>query len=228
METSRGIDMSLRKKTGVVTGNISGFYTNFRGYIDFTPTDNFEDGLRVFIYTPTDARFFGGEGQVDFHLLPLTVTQIADMTANDPKSVKNVITGEDTTPVVESEGSLPPAAIRLRPGGKPRHGHAPPAHYAAPLQRVAQLRRRALDGEHRRPAGSRRKIVSRNSRPRRPATPFSMRVWATSFASVPHLNNVYLQGVNLTNEEGRDHLSFLKEVLPLPGRNIIVGLRATF
>ena len=42
------------------------------------------------------------------------------------------------------------------------------------------------------------------------------------------MNNVYLRGVNLTNEEGRDHLSFLKEVLPLPGRSIIVGLRTTF
>ena len=38
VETSRGIDVSLRKKAGVVTGNITGFFNNFADYIDFTPT----------------------------------------------------------------------------------------------------------------------------------------------------------------------------------------------
>ena len=97
VETSHGIDVSLRKKAGVVTGNITGFYNNFADYIDFTPTAEIEDGLQVFIYTPKSARFFGGEAQVDFHLLPLAVTKSADATVDDPKSVKNVITGEKTT-----------------------------------------------------------------------------------------------------------------------------------
>jgi iron complex outermembrane receptor protein len=37
-----------------------------------------------------------------------------------------------------------------------------------------------------------------------------------------------VKGTNLTNEEARDHLSFLKEVLPLAGRGITVGCRTTF
>jgi iron complex outermembrane receptor protein len=37
-----------------------------------------------------------------------------------------------------------------------------------------------------------------------------------------------VRGTNLTNEEARDHLSFLKEVLPLAGRGVIVGVRTTF
>ena len=37
-----------------------------------------------------------------------------------------------------------------------------------------------------------------------------------------------LRGTDLTDKEARDHLSFLKEVLPLEGRSIIVGLRTTF
>jgi iron complex outermembrane receptor protein len=41
-------------------------------------------------------------------------------------------------------------------------------------------------------------------------------------------NYLYVRGTNLTDEEGRDHLSFLKEVLPLPGRGVVVGLRTTF
>jgi iron complex outermembrane receptor protein len=41
-------------------------------------------------------------------------------------------------------------------------------------------------------------------------------------------NYLYVRGTNLTDEEGRDHLSFLKEVMPLPGRGVTVGLRTTF
>ena len=49
-----------------------------------------------------------------------------------------------------------------------------------------------------------------------------------NFRAGPTLNNVYVRGTNLLDEEARDHLSFLKEVLPLPGRSVIVGMRTTF
>jgi len=48
------------------------------------------------------------------------------------------------------------------------------------------------------------------------------------FRSGPTYNYVYVKGTNLTNEEARDHLSFLKEVLPLAGRGVAVGFRTTF
>jgi iron complex outermembrane receptor protein len=41
-------------------------------------------------------------------------------------------------------------------------------------------------------------------------------------------NYVYVRGTNLTNEEARNHLSFLKEVMPLPGRGVTAGFRTTF
>jgi iron complex outermembrane receptor protein len=44
----------------------------------------------------------------------------------------------------------------------------------------------------------------------------------------PTYNYIFVRGTNLTNEEARDHLSFLKEVLPLAGRGVIVGVRTTF
>ena len=56
VEKSYGVDVSLRKTDGVVTGSISGFYNRYDGFIDFTPTGDFEDGLRVFVYTPKEAR----------------------------------------------------------------------------------------------------------------------------------------------------------------------------
>ena len=41
-------------------------------------------------------------------------------------------------------------------------------------------------------------------------------------------NYLYARGTNLLDAEARDHLSFLKEVFPLPGRGVVVGLRTTF
>ncbi len=39
---------------------------------------------------------------------------------------------------------------------------------------------------------------------------------------------VFLDGNNLTDREARPHTSFLKELVPLPGRNLVFGVRAFF
>ncbi|MDR4515649.1 TonB-dependent receptor domain-containing protein [Nitrosomonas sp.] len=41
-------------------------------------------------------------------------------------------------------------------------------------------------------------------------------------------HTLFLQGRNLLNEDMRVHTSFLKDVAPLPGRAVIVGIRGTF
>lgn len=57
-------------------------------------------------------------------------------------------------------------------------------------------------------------------------------VCARSSCSPPALSQVtwdlFLRGTNLTNAEARVHTSFLKEIAPLPGRNLTVGLRSSF
>ncbi len=44
----------------------------------------------------------------------------------------------------------------------------------------------------------------------------------------PVTTELFVRGSNLTNEEARNHESFLKEVLPLPGRSVLGGVRMTF
>ena len=39
---------------------------------------------------------------------------------------------------------------------------------------------------------------------------------------------VFVDGSNLTNREARPHTSFLKDVVPLPGRNVVLGVRLFF
>ena len=44
----------------------------------------------------------------------------------------------------------------------------------------------------------------------------------------PLTYELFPRGTNLTDEEARNHQSFLKDVIPLPGRSVTGGLRVTF
>ena len=39
---------------------------------------------------------------------------------------------------------------------------------------------------------------------------------------------VFAEARNLTNEEAREHVSFLKDIAPLPGRNLRLGVAYRF
>ena len=43
-----------------------------------------------------------------------------------------------------------------------------------------------------------------------------------------HRLSILLEGRNLTNAEARNHVSFLKDVLPLPGRDVRITARYDF
>ncbi len=228
LETSRGIDVSLRKENGVVTGSVSGFYTRFSDFIAFTPTGDMEDGLRVFVYTPKEAEFYGGEAQVQFHLLPLTLRNDAPPNApDDPKSVKNMITGGPA----EAQKNPNDLFLDLRAD----YVHADDLDLHEPLPRITPLRYSAslnyrgekwearIEGQH----------VSQQDRVAQSETPTDGYTFLNASVGYnlrvgPTFVNLYVRGTNLTNEEARDHLSFLKEVLPLAGRSVLVGLRTTF
>jgi iron complex outermembrane receptor protein len=226
VETSRGVDVSLRKKAGIVTGWISGYYNSFSDFIDFTPTGEVEDGLQVFDYTPKNAEFYGGEAQLDFHLLPLTITRIADR-SDDGKSVKNVITGAPG----ESEPNPNDLFLRLQADyvhaedndtGEPLP-RITPLRYSASLNYVSPTWNASIEGQ--------RVNEQNRTAPFETSTPgytFLNASLSRHFRIGPTYVDAYLRGYNLTDEEARDHLSFLKEVLPLPGRSVIVGLRTTF
>lgn len=227
VETSRGIDLSIRKTAGLVTGTISGYYNRFDDYIDFTPTADIEDGLRVFNYTPKNADFFGGEAQADFHLLPLGITRMSDATTSDPKSVKNVVAHDNGT----TERNPNDLYLRIQAD----YVHAEDRNSGAPLPRITPLRYSAsLNYESEKwTASIEGQRVSRQNRVAEFETATAGHTFLNAsvgykFRVGPTLNNVYVRGTNLTDEEARDHLSFLKEVLPLAGRGIIVGLRTSF
>ncbi|MEO7725149.1 MAG: TonB-dependent receptor [Chthoniobacterales bacterium] len=226
VESSRGIDLSLRKTAGIVTGSISGFYNSFTDYIDFTPTVDFEDGLRVFVYTPKRAEFFGGEAKIDLHLLPLSITRIAN-SSDSPKSVKNVVMGET------SSAERNPNDLYLRLQSDYVHAEdtgtgaalAPitPFRYSASLNYEGEKWSASVEGQ--RISGQNRVAQFETTTP---GYTFLNASLGYKFRAGRTVNDLYLRGVNLTNEEARDHTSFLKEVLPLAGRGLILGVHTSF
>jgi iron complex outermembrane receptor protein len=224
VEINRTVDLNLRKTAGRITGFISGFYTNYDGFIDFAPTGEIEDGLQVFIYTPKKATFYGGEGRVDFHLLPLSITKISEPA--DSKSVKNIITkGAETT-------EKNPNDLYLRIQADYVHAEDSTGE---PLPRITPFRYGVslnYESDHWTASIGGWRVDAQNR-----VAPFETTTPGYTFlnASIGYkfqwgrtYNYLYLVGTNLLNEEARDNLSFLKEVLPLPGRSAVVGLRTTF
>jgi iron complex outermembrane receptor protein len=224
VEINRTVDLSLRRTAGRVTGFISGFYTSYDGFIDFNPTGQFEDGLQVFNYTPKNATFYGGEGRVDFHLLPLSITKISE--PSDSKSVKNVITkGEQ---IVEKN----PNDLYLRLQADYVHAEDSTGE---PLPRITPFRYGIslnYESEHWLASIEGWRVDAQNRvaefETTTPGYTFFNVSAGYKFQCRRTYNYLYVRATNLLDAEGRDHLSFLKEVLPLPGRGVVVGLRTTF
>src|SRR5882724_3608282 len=224
VEINRSVDLSLRRTAGRVTGFVSGFYTSYDGFIDFNPTGQFEEGLQVFNYTPKNATFYGGEGRVDFHLLPLELTRPSEV--SDAKSVKNVIMGGQET----TQKNPNDLYLRLQAD----YVHAEDSS-GEPLPRITPFRYGIslnYESEHWLASIEGWRVDAQNR-----VAEFETTTPGYTFFNVSAgykfqwgrtYNYVYARGTNLLDAEGRDHLSFLKEVLPLPGRGVVVGLRTTF
>ena len=224
VEINRSVDLSLRRTAGRVTGFISGFYTSYDGFIDFTPTGVFEEGLQVFIYTPKQATFYGGEGRVDFHLLPLEITRAIE--PSDSKSVKNVIMGGEET----AQKNPNDLYLRLQAD----YVHAEDSS-GEPLPRITPFRWGVslnYESEHWTASIEGWLVDSQNRVAEFETTTPNYTFFNVSagykFQAWRTYNYLYVRATNLLDAEGRDHLSFLKEVLPLPGRGVVVGLRSTF
>ena len=225
LEQVLGADLSIRKRDGIVTGSLSGFYNYFFNYIESTPTGEFVDDLQVFPYEGKQANFLGGEALVAFHLLPRNLTRTAS--SSDDKSVKSVITGE-------GDNEIPnPNDLYLE--GKCDYVYAQdltdnsPLPYMPPFRYTFAL---VYQGEK---LGARVELMHAVNQDRVPefetTTPGYTFLNASvnySFDVGPTNYNVYVMGTNLLNQTARESTSYLKDVLPLPGAGVSVGIKMTF
>lgn len=199
-EKSMGLDFSVRKRLGCVTGEVSLFVNKFDGYIFEQPTgeENVETELPIYAFVQRDARLQGGEVELTLHLHETKNTILDFRAMADSVRATNTT---DNTPLPRT------TPVRYGLGVDWRMG---PLSLTAEWRHVNAQNRLAPD-ETKTAAydlaslgGSWRFVAGRTT-------------W-----------EIFARGSNLLDKTARVHASFLKDVAPLPGRNLTLGLRVGF
>ncbi len=197
-ETALNLEAFVRKRAGIVTGSLTGFVTWYDDFITQSFNGEEEDGLPVLVRGQTDARFIGMEAEIEVEAVRTDLWSLTVDASADYVRATDTVAG----------GPLPRIpAFRLQAG--------------------AEYKRDWLTG---------RVEVQRVSRQDRVAafedetggyTMLNASLSVRPFTGRPDVS-IMLRGRNLTNTIARAHTSFLKEVAPLPGRDIRVSLQVGF
>jgi iron complex outermembrane receptor protein len=197
-ETSLGLDLALRKRGGRLNGELTLFANWFDRYIYERITGEVEDDLPVVRFSQADARFLGAE--LEAHL---------DILESEPHHVDIELTADLVhARLVDPAEDLP---------------RIPPARLGLGLHYQSQV----WDAH----------VGVRTSFDQARTGPFELPTVGYTFvnASVRYrifagrsVCDLILRGTNLTDAEGRVHPSFLKDRVPLPGRNIRLSARLAF
>jgi iron complex outermembrane receptor protein len=201
-ETGLGFDLAFRRGEGKVTGEVSLFTHDFDKYIFLSPTGNFVDVdgelLPEFMYVQTDASFRGAEARIDFELMHL-----------EPHHLELELSGDMVRAEEDASGQplpfIPPyrAAVGLHYRGQRLWGY---------------VEGRWTDGQDR---------VAAFETPTEGYTWLNASLgWRVVGAGAVH--DFILRGLNLTDRLSRNHISALKDIVPLPGRDLSLSYRITF
>jgi iron complex outermembrane receptor protein len=214
-ETSVGLDVTLRKRRGFVTGSVGAFVNRIQ---DFTfeqldPTRYFDEtagvfrptpmptgaaGLPIYQYVGRDAFFAGGEAEVQLHLIDARERQLHLELSSDYVRARQT---DDEEPLPR----IPP----LRVGATLRYATGP--WNTGLTWRHAFAQDRTAPNETPTPGYT---LVGADASYRVTAGPLE---W-----------EFFVRGSNLTDEDARVSTSFLKDIAPLPGRSATLGVRVAF
>lgn len=204
-EESIGLDISLSKERGFWTFTATGFVQHFENYI-FLENQGFEvDGLPAYRNVQRRASFIGGEIESAWNLveredLELTLTAFWDMVRGTD------ITQDEPLP------RMPPMRLGVRIDGEtgPWTFGAGVRHAFA-QERVPQAVFGTLDYQSDTPSHT---FVDANL-----GYTLQRDAWEA---------RLFVNATNLTDSEGRNAVSFLKDIAPLPGRSLSVGMEVRF
>ncbi len=203
IETARGLEATARFGGDTLSLTVNGFYTSYKDFIfeNATGIDADIDGelFPIFEYVATDATFKGFEAELDAELFRAGAVHFhAHLAADYVRATAEGSATGDLPRIPPFSGLL---ALEAR---SPRVDLRGEADYAG---------RQTRTGADEPPTDS---YTQWNAyltvRPLGEDSPLALRVSA----------------LNLTNEEARLHTSFLKDVAPLPGRNVKVALTGEF
>ncbi len=197
-EVAWSLELTTRRRLGRLTGGLNLFYTRFEDFIFQQEAGGIEDGLPIRLYVQRDAMFHGAELDIAYELF-------------ETDAWTGILDlGADYVRGREHNGSdlprIPP--IRVRVGAEARSTWVD--------GRIEVLwvddQSRVADGEA-------------------PTDDHTLLNASLSFRPMPEKRpdlSILLQGRNLTDEKARNHVSFLKDQLPLAGRDVRVSVRLAF
>ena len=229
-EKALAIDASVRKRTGWVTGSASFFYYHFYNYVALLDTggtsdDEFE--LPIARYSGVPADFIGFEANVQIHLLG----PVNRPPPNDLKTKPRALAGKE----IAVPALVAPVVRDFYLDLRGDYTHAENNASREPLPRIPPLRLAAglvyTDGRITARVDYRHVFAQNRVASFELPTPGYNGVAASldyQFTTGPVAWSAYVVGSNLTNSDQRNHVSFIKDVAPLPGRGALVGLRARF
>ena len=199
-ETSRHLDIGLRKTEGDLTWTITAFVTDYDDFIYLRDT-GLEDpvhALPIFRFAQQDAELRGLEAEV---FTPLTEVGVGEL---DLRVFADFVEGE-----LDSGMDLP---------------RMPPRRLGARLQYHDERLIVGLEASY---YDDQDKIAAFET-PTEGYTMVSADLnWSLGRESAAQFE-VFVRATNLLDELARRHTSFLKDTLPLPGRNYSAGFRARF
>lgn len=233
LEQSIGLDLALRKSSGSVTGSVSAFYNRFHDYIGLFPTgEDFlfgEDGaieeLLVYAYGAVDADFMGGEVETTFHLLA-PVETMAPVSGKQPAGKSPTARAVSPSPAagprldLELKADYVYTRLRGEGGSLPR---IPPFRTSAAVVLGYDRFTARLEGQY-------SASQTRTADFELPSDSFFLLNAGLSCQVMdgPVTLEVFVRGTNLLDAEARRHTSFLKDIAPMEGRGVLVGLQASF
>ena len=197
-EIGHSVDAALIVTEGPVTGQVAGYVNSFDDFIYLMPLDSLAAGLTLAEYEQTDARFYGFELSLRVSILHRPGNHLALTGFSD-------YVHAEATQTSEALPSIPP----LRWGGG--------ALWEVDRWRATVNVRRAE--EQTRVAGFETPT---------PGYTFLNASVSCSFFTGSLGHEITLRGTNLTDEMARNHVSLLKDVAPLPGRDVRLTYRLLF
>ncbi len=197
-ETSTSFEVALRGERGPVSGSLTFFHNDFDDFVYLLDTGLEEDGLPVRQWVQDDTELSGFEGEVALRIAE-TATGYWQASAFF-----------DTVKAELDDGSSLPRTPPTRIG-------AGLDWYSGPWQvGVDAVEYKNQDDTALLETATDGYTLTNANLSYRLATGRGIE-W-----------QLYVRGRNLADNEARNHTSFLKDIAPLPGRNFVLGLRATF
>ncbi|PCI33867.1 MAG: TonB-dependent receptor [Alphaproteobacteria bacterium] len=197
-ETATSLELTLKQDSERFSASFNLYHTWFGGFISEQFTGLQIEGLNILEFGQRDARFYGAE--LDSSYLLITEGEHDLWLKLSGDIVRAKFTGpEDFLPRIPAQS----ATLALDYQG-------PYLGATATVRRVADQTR-----------------LAENETPTEGYTELNLDILWHPFGEARDLT-VHLQGKNLSNTERRQHTSFLKDLLPMPGRNIKLSVTYGF